>query len=93
MFRILVMLHLAMLAADHISQDDAARHFQVTTRTIRNWIGQGRVKGYRYGPRDVRVSLGEIDRMLSVTKPSLARDGRRLYGPYARILDMTKNVG
>ncbi len=33
----------------------AADAMQVSTKTIRRWIGDGRVKAYRWGDRMVRV--------------------------------------
>jgi len=39
----------------------AAEYLQVTDRTIRQMIADGRLTGYRNGPRLVRVDLNEID--------------------------------
>jgi len=40
---------------------EAAAYLQVTDRTIRQMIADGRVTGYRSGTRLVRVDLDEID--------------------------------
>jgi excisionase family DNA binding protein len=40
---------------------EAADYLQVTTRTIRQMINDGRLTGYRNGKRLVRVDLNEID--------------------------------
>jgi excisionase family DNA binding protein len=40
---------------------EAADYLQVTTRTIRAMINDGRLTGYRNGKRLVRVDLNEID--------------------------------
>lgn len=76
-----------------VSQRQAAAHFQVTDRTIRNWIGAGRINGYRLGPRRIVVDLDEIEHMLATTPPTVARDGRKVYGPGSRIVDLSQAVG
>jgi excisionase family DNA binding protein len=40
---------------------DAAEYLQVTDRTIRQMIPDGRLTGYRSGNRLVRVDLNEVD--------------------------------
>lgn len=44
---------------------DAAEYLQVTDRTIRAMIADGRLTGYRSGSRLVRVDLNEIDAAMS----------------------------
>lgn len=39
----------------------AAEYLGVTTRTIRQMIADGRLTGYRSGPRLVRVDMNEVD--------------------------------
>lgn len=39
----------------------AAEYLGVTDRTIRQMIADGRLTGYRNGPRLIRVDLNEID--------------------------------
>jgi excisionase family DNA binding protein len=45
----------------YISVTDAAAYLGVTTRTIRQMIGDGRLTGYRSGARLVRLDRNEID--------------------------------
>lgn len=42
----------------------AAEEYGVCTRTIRRYISAGRITGYRFGPRMIRVDLDEIDALL-----------------------------
>lgn len=44
-----------------VSCAEAAQHFGVSYETIRNWIANGTINGYRIGPRVVRVDLLEIE--------------------------------
>ncbi len=39
----------------------AARHAQVSEKTVRNWFDQGLLTRYRLGVRLVRADLNEID--------------------------------
>ncbi len=41
--------------------DQAGEYIGVTSRTIRQMIADGRLTGYRNGPRIVRVDLNEVD--------------------------------
>jgi excisionase family DNA binding protein len=45
----------------YVKIGDAADYLQVTDRTIRQMIADGRLTGYRSGTRLVRVDLNEID--------------------------------
>ena len=40
---------------------EAATYLQVTERTVRQMIADGRLTGYRSGSRIVRVDLNELD--------------------------------
>ena len=42
--------------------------------TIRRWITEGRITGYRIGPKLLVVDLDELDRMIRAAVPG-ARDG------------------
>lgn len=44
--------------------EEAAEYLQVTARTIRQMIADGRLTGYRNGPRIIRVDLDEIDAVM-----------------------------
>jgi excisionase family DNA binding protein len=43
------------------SLNDAADYLGVTHRTIRQWITDGKIRGYRANARLYRVDLNEID--------------------------------
>lgn len=43
---------------------EAAEYLGVSPRTVRTMIADGRLTGYRSGPRLVRVDLNEIDRAM-----------------------------
>ncbi|MFV8316281.1 excisionase family DNA-binding protein [Mycobacterium sp. 23] len=45
----------------YVSVADAAEYLDVTARTIRQMIADGRLTGYRNGGRLVRLDLNEID--------------------------------
>lgn len=44
--------------------DAGAEHLGVSTKTLRNWIADGRLPGYRSGPRLIRVDLNELDALM-----------------------------
>ena len=46
------------------SLSNAADFAGVSTKTIRRWISDGRITGYRMGPRLIRVDLDELAAML-----------------------------
>lgn len=46
-----------------ISLAAAAAYANVSTRTLRRYISQGRLTGYRVGPRLLKVDLRELDRL------------------------------
>ncbi|WP_304113662.1 AlpA family transcriptional regulator [Mycolicibacterium bacteremicum] len=41
--------------------EQAGEYLGLTPRTIRQMIADGRLTGYRHGPRIVRVDLNEVD--------------------------------
>lgn len=45
----------------YIKISEAAKYLNVTDRTIRQMIADGRLTGYRSGTRLVRLDLNEID--------------------------------
>lgn len=47
-----------------VSMAEAAEYAGVSTKTIRRYIAAGRLTGYRFGPRMVRVNLAEVDALL-----------------------------
>jgi excisionase family DNA binding protein len=40
---------------------EAAEYLGVTDRTVREWISQGKISGYRINARVIRVDLNELD--------------------------------
>lgn len=47
-----------------ITQQQAAEHLGVTDRTVRQMIADGRLRGYRVGPRLIRLRLDEVESAL-----------------------------
>ena len=47
------------------SIDAAAEVLGVNPRTIRRMISSGQIRGYRVGPRLIRVDLNELDALAS----------------------------
>ncbi|WP_141013155.1 helix-turn-helix domain-containing protein [Nocardioides sambongensis] len=50
----------------------AAEYFDVTPRTVRQWIADGRLTGYRVGAKHVRVDMNEVEAMAEVIPSSAA---------------------
>jgi excisionase family DNA binding protein len=48
-----------------VSLATAAAYADVSTRTLRRYIAQGRLTGYRVGPRLVKVDLNELQNLAS----------------------------
>ena len=44
-----------------VSLADAADYYSVSVKTIRRWIADGRIEGYRVGPRLLRVRMESLD--------------------------------
>jgi excisionase family DNA binding protein len=42
---------------------NAAAYADVSTRSIRRWISRGILAGYRVGPRLLKVSLDDVDKL------------------------------
>lgn len=49
---------------EYVSIPEAAREVGVHPKTIRRWISAGRLHGYRFGPRMIRVDRTEVRAML-----------------------------
>lgn len=47
----------------------AADHFDVDPKTIRRWIDEGLITGFRLGPRLIRVDLNELEALLTPIQP------------------------
>jgi excisionase family DNA binding protein len=42
-----------------------SEQYGVSERTLRRYIAQGKLTGYRFGPRIIRVDLDEVDALLT----------------------------
>ena len=63
-----------------------AEHVGVHVRTIRNWISEGLITGYKLpGARAIRVDLDEIDQKMKVM-PTVIRARPQPFGPKATIV-------
>ncbi|CAN5516315.1 hypothetical protein BH10ACT6_BH10ACT6_01260 [soil metagenome] len=47
-------------APEYGTVQDAANRFQVSTRTVRNWIAAGTIDAVRVGPKLIRVDLNTL---------------------------------
>lgn len=52
------------------SIDQTAEYVGCNPRTIRRWIAAGRLRGYRAGPRLLKVDLDDVDAMLEPVEPA-----------------------
>ena len=72
-----------------VTQQQAARAIGVGDRTIRNWISEGLITGYRLpSGRAIRVDLDEIVAMIKVIPTVKA--GKMPFGPKARIVNVVE---
>jgi excisionase family DNA binding protein len=69
--RILILFASLLLAASPRRQarpltgiTQAAAYADVCDKTIRRWIADGRLTGYRVGPKLIKVDLNELDRII-----------------------------
>lgn len=49
---------------------NAAEYLGVAPKTIRRWITEGRITGFRAGPRIILVDRNEIDGLLTPIQPA-----------------------
>lgn len=49
---------------EYVSIAEASKEVGVNPKTIRRWISAGRIHGYRFGPRMIRVDRTEMRAML-----------------------------
>jgi excisionase family DNA binding protein len=45
----------------YVSVSEAAVYLGLSERTVREWIRTGRLRGYRAGPKVVRLRMDELD--------------------------------
>jgi excisionase family DNA binding protein len=70
-----------------VTQQHAAQVIGVTDRTVRNWISQGLIIGYRLpSGRGIRVDLTEITEKMTAIPATIKI--RQPFGPSARIVDL-----
>jgi excisionase family DNA binding protein len=48
-----------------IGLQEAAAHCDVSYRTVRRWIADGRIDAMRVGPRLLKVSVTELDKVIA----------------------------
>jgi len=52
-------------AKNYLSISEFADEFDVSEKTIRNWISDGVVRAVRIGPRMIRIEATELDRIVT----------------------------
>lgn len=52
------------MASDLISVNDASVLLDVSARSVRRWISDGRIPAYRVGSRVVRVKVSELTKLI-----------------------------
>jgi excisionase family DNA binding protein len=59
-----------------VSQEMAAEHLMVSTRTMRRWARQGVIKAVTLSRRSVRVPLSEVRRLLAEGVPQVTKEAQ-----------------
>lgn len=49
----------------NLSSAEAAVYLNISLRTLRNWVSDGRIRAKRCGPKLLRFDIDELDRVLS----------------------------
>jgi excisionase family DNA binding protein len=81
---------LALTQRRIVTQQQAAQVIGVHVRTIRNWISQGFITGFRLpGGRAIRVDLDDIEEQLKVM-PATMGPRRQPFGPKAKIVTIVE---
>ncbi|MBO0677193.1 helix-turn-helix domain-containing protein [Mycolicibacterium sp. S2-37] len=52
-----------------MSVAEAASRAGVHPRTMRRWVAEGIINGYRLGPRMLRISAADVDELLAPVAP------------------------
>ena len=55
----------AMPHSQFVSLDEAAEYLGVTPRSIRRYIAEGRLPGYRLGKKQIRVRTSDVEALLT----------------------------
>lgn len=58
-----------LLAEITMPLEDAAKLYDVTTTSIRRWISAGKLRGYRFGDRRIRVVVEDLEAMFTPLGP------------------------
>lgn len=54
----------AAVRRDLATMAEAAEYARLSVRTIRRYVADGRLTGYKVGPRLIRVDLDEVDSIM-----------------------------
>jgi excisionase family DNA binding protein len=55
----------ASAISDALTTGAAAKPLGVTSETVRRWVRNGYIEGYRVGPRNYLVPRSEVERLLA----------------------------
>jgi excisionase family DNA binding protein len=61
-------------APKYATVKDAAAIYNMHPQTLRRYIAEGRLTGYRVGPRNLRVNLEEVEATLVTPIPAAGGD-------------------
>ena len=53
--------HRRLLPERTIPLEDAAEVYEVSVDTLRRWISEGKIRGYRFGPRFIRIEIDDLE--------------------------------
>ncbi len=68
------MKHPTTLVRRYGSIEDAAAYYKVSKKTVRRWIDEGLIAGYRVGPRYIRLDMDELEAAVVREIPSAGGD-------------------
>lgn len=64
-------------ASRYVTLTEGAEYLSVTEQTVRRYISDGKIQGYRLGKRALRVDRGDLDALL-IPVPAARRGGASL---------------
>jgi excisionase family DNA binding protein len=74
----------------YVTQQRAAEHVGVTPRTIRNWISEGLITGFRLpGARAIRIDMDELEQKMKIM-PAVIRPRPQPFGSKANIVTVVE---